>query len=433
MIFPFKKLPFITRTACIILSLVMIASCALCGCNTPQPPDISGPEDDINNYICLTDGIKAQPVPERVADDTFRDALKSFASDLMLTSIHGTENVAVSPLILMNSLLLMSNGAAPMTADEITGLFSKKITQSQFNEYMATYTASLKQSANFGISSSFWINQKGSVFTASESFLQLNANYYLADGFSYDGSSVNSAGIINHWITNDSGFQSLSIPVSQSSPSASITTVSGLYGQMQWNVPFTSTQKGVFKTPEGETDVTYMYSVETELINLGNAKGFVKTMTNGCKVAAIIPNEDVKLSSVVELIDFAGISSILNYAATVDGFTVRIPEFSYQKITDCVDILSKCGLDRALSAEKSGFGILSENSVPLYLSNIYSAVSISFGSQGVTVGAAPSGADGASSAEELPADATLSYDHPFIYVVYDPDGVPLFVGNVVQP
>jgi serine protease inhibitor len=202
---------------------------------------------------------------------------------------------------------------------------------------------------------------------------------------------------------------------------------------MQWVVPFTSTQKGIFKTPDGETDVTYMYSTESELINLGNAKGFVKTMTNGCKVAAIIPNEDVKLSSVVELIDFAGISSILNYAVKVDGFTVKIPEFSYQKISDCVDILSKCGLDRALSAEKSGFGNLSENSAPLYISNIYSAVSVSFGKSGVTVGGASSGADGTASADATTIEADLTYDHPFIYVVYDPDGVPLFIGNVVQP
>lgn len=416
-----------------LMSLIMVASCVLCGCNTPQTPDTSTTDDDVNNYISLTDGIKAQPVPERVADDAFRDSVKSFASDLMLTSIHGTENIAVSPLTLMNSLLLMSNGAAPMTADEIMGLFSKKITQSQFNEYMATYMASLKQNANCGISSSFWINQKSSAFTPAESFLQLNANYYLADGFSYDGASVNFAGIINHWITNNSGFKSLSIPVSPSSPGASIITVSGLYGEMQWVVPFTSTQKGIFKTPDGETDVTYMYSTESELINLGNAKGFVKTMTNGCKVAAIIPNEDVKLSSVVELIDFAGISSILNYAVNVDGFTVKIPEFSYQKISDCVDILSKCGLDRALSAEKSGFGNLSENSAPLYISNIYSAVSVSFGKSGVTVGGASSGADGTVSADATTIEADLTYDHPFIYVVYDPDGVPLFIGNVVQP
>ena len=141
----------------------------------------------------------------------------------------------------------------------------------------------------------------------------------------------------------------------------------------------------------------------------------------------------VKLSSVIEFIDFVGISYILDYAHTIAPFTVLIPEVTYQKITDCADVLSKCGLSRAFSAEQSGLSNISNNSTPLYISEIYSAVALSFGADGVIAGGTPT-LSGASSAEaSSPLDAYLLYDHPFIYIVYDENNVPLFIGNVVLP
>lgn len=421
------------RLACIVLAVIMLASSVLYGCNSPSTPNVTDPSGEITDYDRLTEGVTPMPVPERLADDTFYDSIKSFSSDLMMMSIHGTENVAVSPLALMNSLLLMSNGSSPMTADEILGIFSKKLPQTQFNEYMATYVTGLKQNSDFGLSSSFWINRKGISFSANESFLQINANYYLADGFAYDGSTINSTQIINNWLKNNSELYSLSLNSSQAPSASSITTLSGIYGEMKWTNPFTDSKKGVFRSPEGEKEVVYMASEETELIHLGNSSGFVKTLTNGCKVAAIIPNENVKLSAVIEFIDFVGISNILDYVHTVSPFTVLIPEFTYQKITDCADILSKCGLKRAFSAEQSGFGNISSNSTPLYISEIYIAVALSFGSEGVIAGGTPTISGSAVSETTEPLTADVFYNHPFIYIVYDQNNVPLFIGNVVLP
>ena len=202
---------------------------------------------------------------------------------------------------------------------------------------------------------------------------------------------------------------------------------------MSWATPFTSFVKGNFKSPEGETEAIYMRSEETELIHLGNSSGFVKTLTNGFKVAAILPNENIKLSSVVEFIDFIGISNVLDYAHTVAPFSVLIPEFTYQKITDCAGVLSKCGLSRTFSADQSGFSGISENSLPLYISEVYSAVALSFGANGVIAGGTPVASGASSSAQAGQPDAYILYDHPFIYIVYDQNNIPLFIGNVVLP
>ena len=68
----------------------------------------------------------------------------------------------------------------------------------------------------------------------------------------------------------------------------------------------------------------------------------------------------------------------------------------------------------------------------MFISEIYSAVSISFESNGVITGGMPKSAgSSAEVADELKAD--LIYDHPFIYIVYDQNDLPIFIGNVVLP
>ncbi|MBE6610581.1 MAG: serpin family protein [Ruminococcaceae bacterium] len=421
------------KLACALLAVIILTSSVLYGCNSPSTPNVPEPDGETVGYNRLTEHVSPVPIPERLPDEVFYEAVKGFSSKIMMKSIHGTDNVALSPLALMNSLLLMSNGSSPMTADEIIGLFSKKITQTQFNEYMATYVTALKLESDFGLSSSFWINQRSTSFTPNPTFLQLNANYYLADGFSYDGAIYNSTQIINSWLKNNSELYSLSLGFSSVPNNSSITTLSGIHGKMDWETPFKSTQKGIFRSPEAEKEVVYMSSEETQLIHLGNSSGFVKSLTNGCKVAAIIPNENVKLSAVIEFIDLIGISNIIDYTHTVSPFTVLIPEFTYQKITDCTEILSKCGLSRAFSVEQSGFSSISETPVPLYISEIYSAVSLSFGESGMIAGGTPAASSVPSSAEETPLTADVLYNHPFVYIVYDQHNVPLFIGNVVNP
>ena len=161
--------------------------------------------------------------------------------------------------------------------------------------------------------------------------------------------------------------------------------------------------------------------------------GVINGKTTGTPLTILIPNENVKLSTVIEFINLIGISSVIDYTHTVSPFTVLIPEFKYQNISNCTEILSKCGLSRAFSVEHSGFSSISETPVPLYISEIYSAVSLSFGAEGMTAGGSTSASSVPTVTETAPLSADILYDHPFIYIVYDQNNVPLFIGNVVTP
>ena len=98
----FEKASLRSRLTCILLALIILSSSVFYGCNSAEIPDEPITEEEIPQYTVLTKGITPHPVPERLADYAFYNAVKSFSSDLMLMSLHGTENVAISPLSIMN-------------------------------------------------------------------------------------------------------------------------------------------------------------------------------------------------------------------------------------------------------------------------------------------------------------------------------------------
>jgi len=419
------------KTVSFILATVILSLSAL-GCQQQSGNENVGDQNLIEQYKCLTDGITAKPVAERKVDGDFRRALSDFASEMMMLSVHGTENIALSPTAIMSSLLLIANGASSAAQSEIVALFGGKISASQFNEYMATYLTMLERENNCALSSSFWVNKGESSFTPKSSFLQLNANYYMADGYCFNGANVDTTALINKWLTNESGLIDVYIPSESPVMVQSLATVSGFSGGMKWKSSFYAVKEGTFYTPYGEKAVNYMYSEESVLINLGTATGFVKELEGGLKVVALLPKEDVKLSVVLTMIDVMGISDILKYAVPDQSVTVRIPEFSYRAVTDCTDLLKKCGLKRTVSSEYNSFDGLGTGA-SLYLSNVLNAVSISFGAEGIVSGS-PAQAAGTSDGEiVLPETVDLDYNRPFIYIVYDADGVPMYFGNVVRP
>ncbi len=419
------------KTVCLILATVLLSLSAL-GCGQQSGDENQGDQDLSEQYKCLTDGFAAKPIAERKADDEFRKALSDFASEMMMLSVHGTENIALSPTAIMNSLLLMANGASSAAQSEIVGLFSGKISASQFNEYMATYITALERENNCELSSSFWVNKGALNFTPNSSFLQLNASYYMADGYSFNGGNVDTTALINRWLTNESGLVDVYIPAESSVMVQSLATMSGFSGGMKWTSAFYAVKEGAFSAPDGEKTVNYMYSEDSVWLNLGAATGFVKELEGGFKAVALLPKEDVKLSAVLNLIDVMGISDILKYAVSDQKITVRIPEFSYKSVTDCTDLLTKCGLKRTVSSEYNSFEGLGAGEM-LYLSNVLNAVSINFGAEGVVSGS-PAQAAGISGDEiVLPETVDLDYNRPFIYIVYDADGVPMYFGNVVRP
>ena len=135
------------KSVSLLLAAVLLASSVL-GCQQQDIEEGQGDQNISEMYVCLTENIAARPVAERKADEEFVKALCDFSSELIQLSVHGTENIALSPTAIASSLLLMANGATSAAQSEIVGLFGGKISTSRFNEYMATYMTALRQENN---------------------------------------------------------------------------------------------------------------------------------------------------------------------------------------------------------------------------------------------------------------------------------------------
>lgn len=420
----FRKLQ-IRCAATVILSLSLLLS----SCTSSGEVYGSDSQNKTNQfaYYSVTDGVKASPIPQKDADALYLNAINTFTSRVMLSSLLGTENTCISPVGVMTSLLLISNAASDAALTEILDVFGNRIDKKAFNEYHATALNELK---NLGtpILSAFAINNPNEKIMLTSSFLKTNADYYLAKGYAFNQTSAQVSSVLSLWLSENyasAGFKSSDIP---SISGNSLTLINGISGDFKWKEPFAGKKTDVFSTTPTETSQTeYFYSVESSLITLYNAKGFVKEMTNGAKMAFILPNEGVKLSDVIKTVAFDSISDVLSKTVSDKRVLVTVPSFSCTGIYDQSSPLKKCDLDRAFSPELSPFTELCENKTPMYISSILGVSTIDLENLGTV------NTETAVNYGDLTADITLDFSRPFIYVLYSANGMPLLIGNMVRP
>ena len=123
------------KTFLAILSLIMVCSMAvnLTGCATKvQAAD-------------LMEGVNANTVTGKAADDAFTQAQMRLAVDLFQSSVLESkdENVLISPLSIQLALAMTANGADGDTKAEMEALLGGEISLEDLNEYLYSYVSNL--------------------------------------------------------------------------------------------------------------------------------------------------------------------------------------------------------------------------------------------------------------------------------------------------
>lgn len=365
----------------------------------------------------------------------FNASARDFAIRLLKESNVDQENILLSPLSVMYALSMTVNGAEGETRrqmEEALGMSAEEL-----NIYLYSYMNSLykKEPYKISIANSIWINDD-SRFTANQSFLQTNADYFGADIYKteFNNRAVDD---INNWASNKTDGMIPKV-VDKIPRDAVMYLINTLLFEAEWSTKYikTDVSNAEFTKEDGTKQKTkLMYSTEHAYIEDENAVGFVKSYNYGrYAFVALLPNEGITVSEYLSTLDGSSVSKMFENQryATIDA---AIPKFEVEYDSEMSSILKSMGINDAFDSFLADFdGIGESKAGNIYINRVVHKTHIQMTENGTKAGAVASVemTDGA----ELPEPDDVKRIHlnrPFVYMIIDRENnVPLFIGTMMD-
>lgn len=417
----------IFRILCVLLATAML----LCGCRNRNGDGDDDPSDDPSTQYDLMADVSPKPIPEKKADEAFEEAYLAFCSGLFSTVCkNNSGNTAVSPVALMQTLLIAANGSNGKTQNEILSAIAPLTSVRDLSSYSATFTTELERDPKTRVTASTWINGAGNVFRANKSFLQINADYFLSDVYLVDVQTETPETHVSRWLSEKIGvlgFDGLAFLDSKSS----VGLVGGFSGEYSFASGFGGSERGIFKGENGTVETEFVSTTATSRINIGYAVGFSIRLANGYTFAALLPQSGLTCDKIAAELTPERIRKAY-FSAELSSINVTMPVFSCSTAPELSAELGALGIKTLFDTENadiSGFGT-SKNK--LSVSSVYSPVSISFNANGISFSAnEPEAPETSVDRNEL-VTAEMRFDRPFVYILYDADGYPLVMGKITD-
>ena len=380
----------------------------------------------------LMEGIAAEPVSGKAADDAFKNSSADFAIKLFQQTRDGNKNSLISPLSVMLALSMAANGAKGETLAQMESLLGGDIPMETLNEYLYSYIKALpsEKTAKLNIANSIWFRDNG--FTAEKAFLQKNADYYGAAAYKspFDEKTLRD---INNWVKKNTDGMIEKI-IDNIDSDAVMYLINTVLFDAEWENIYKKDEirDGTFTALDGtKRTVLMMHSAEQRYLDDGKATGFIKPYKNGYSFVALLPNGNISLSDYVASMTGKSFVDTIKTAKDVSVETA-IPKFSYDYDVEMSGALKALGMLLPFDAEKADFSALGHSdSGNIFISRVLHKAYIAVDEKGTKAGAAT--AVGTNVMSDTVGIYRVTLDRPFVYaIIDDATGLPVFIGAVTD-
>lgn len=415
------------KTFLAILSLILICSMAvnLTGCATKvQAAD-------------LMEGVQANTVTVKAADDAFAQSQMRLAVELFQSSVLESkdENVLISPLSIQLALAMTANGADGNTKAEMEALLGGEISLEDLNEYLYSYVNNLPSAEKYTlqIANSIWFRDDEGRLQVEKDFLQKNADYYGAQAYkaAFDDQTLKD---INNWVKDHTDGMIDSI-LDQIDEDAVMYLINALVFDAEWQHVYDKSDvyKGKFTNINGtEKQVDMMHSEETVYLQDENAIGFMKPYSGSkYNFAVLLPNEGIDIYEYI-----AGLTgeSLMETLSTpqLGMVMATLPKFSYDYELTMNDVLKELGMPSAFSGDTADFSKMAHSSRGnIYIGDVLHKTFISVDELGTKAGAVTKVQMNDESAPM--SEWVVTLNRPFVYMIIDNETkLPIFIGTVLD-
>ncbi|MBQ6293579.1 MAG: serpin family protein [Lachnospiraceae bacterium] len=455
------KTNIMARIAAILIACSLLMSLAACG-QAPAPTEApsqstagtsadptktpsqseadptKAPSPGVVKAGNLIEGIEAEAVEGKAADETFLSSQYAFAARLLADSYkEDGSNCLVSPLSVVLALAMTANGAANETLKQMLDVIGSGITMEDLNAYLYQYVNNLPSSARakLAVANSIWLNDKEN-FSVREDFLRKDVSWYHADVYKqpFNSSAVKE---INGWVAKHTDNMIDQI-LEKLSKDDRMLLINAICFDAKWLSPYTEYAVGEenFFLSDGTVQtVDMMHSQEREYYSGEDYKGFAKYYEGGgYKFVAILPDKEIGLDEFITSLDGNKLSSILN-GSTGTKVNTGLPKFSYDYSASLKERLQGMGMvnafvDDTASPDFADFSLMSDTN-PLYISDVIHKTHIEVTEAGTRAAAVTAVvvAEATAMPTEPPKEVIL--DRPFLYMIVDSEtNLPIFIGTV---
>lgn len=415
------------KTFLAILSLILICSMAvnLTGCATKvQAAD-------------LMEGVQANTVTGKAADDAFAQSQMRLAVDLFQASVLESkdENVLISPLSIQLALAMTANGADGDTKAEMEALLGGEISLEDLNEYLYSYVNNLPSAEKYKlqIANSIWFRDDEGRLQVEKDFLQKNADYYGAQAYkaTFDDQTMKD---INNWVKDHTDGMIDSI-LDQIDEDAVMYLINALVFDAEWQHVYDKSDvyKGKFTNIDGaEKQVDMMHSEETVYLQDENATGFMKPYSGSkYNFAVLLPNEGVDIYEYIAGLTGEELMETLS-TPQLGMVMATLPKFSYEYELTMNDVLKELGMPSAFSGSTANFSKMAHSSRGnIYIGEVLHKTFISVDELGTKAGAVTKVQMNDESAPM--SEWVVTLNRPFVYMIIDNETkLPVFIGTVMD-
>ena len=395
----------------------------------PTPTGTPGSGDSKN----LTAGSSGEAPATKAMDDKMRTAYETFAYRLFDRMEKGSTRM-ISPFSIYTALAMLGNGADAETLKQMDAMLG--LTEDERNAYMAAWIAKLvggsSDEAKFTNADSVWI-KTALADSVPKEFLDICAKYYKAAVYStpMDATTVKD---VNKWVEENTMGMIKEI-IKQLSPEASMILMNAIALDAKWADPFDteSIRKDYTFTKENGTTkkVEMMFGeANNGLLENELATGFTKAYKGGeFSYVALLPKEGVSINQLVESLK-PGLVKELWRTSRSGEVHIGLPKYKEEYTVTLNDALEQLGMVNAFDENTAEFGKLMDRSRGnTSVNTVLHKTFISVDNEGTKAAAVT--AIIMDTCEAIgPQDVFyVTLDRPFVYMIVDADGMPVFLGT----
>ncbi len=366
-------------------------------------------------------------------DEDFITAITNFSQSLFISAIkNNSDYFTISPLSLyfeMNNISLISSST------KLNGEFDRILgckKEERINELKKVFKNNfyIGDNATTQIYNSVFFNAD---YTLNKEYIQKLSDSFV-EAYSMNFTKENLSKIIE-WINNrldsDSTISTDDLGLSDDTM---MYLFSLLYFKNKWSYSVNDTDnfEDYFIGTEGAKNATFMrHSYGSVIEETNDYYSFFDRYENGYKIKYIISR-----SSNTPTLEAIGDNDIFtinkeNYKYAI--INLSFPKFSKISNIDLKGILKDMGFETVFSPEENNFpDVYANYPYNQYISFLKQYNQIDFNETGTLVKTVTyAGVDGSAGVDEY-SYYNIKLDRPFIYVIYDNNNIPLYVGNVTN-
>lgn len=360
-----------------------------------------------------------------------------------------TPNAVISPISIATALTVVGGGAKGKTLEEISDFFGCNI--SEIQNGIERYVKETNSDSKLGITlaNSVWFNGQNGRLTINSDYEKMCTERFGAEVFKDNFHTSNTARKINLWISEKTD-KRINNVIENVSKEAVAYVINSVLFESEWQTNYLANDcipNSTFTTESGKKQtVTMLKSAETvnDALNfrLGKTEVVCKSYKNGYSFAGILPDEGVSLKKALD--SFSGkdfVKAVTNPLIDENGeklygihcVNLLLPKFEFKCSFKLSDTLKSMGIKKAFDSDADFSGMAVSSMGNIYINEVYHNTYIRFSENGTEAAASTVVEMFDECAKSQPANTReIIFDRPFIYVIFSPEGIPVFVGTVTD-